>query len=256
MQTLIVRKSGKAGWIRFNRPEVRNAVNLQMIEELEEIWNRWEKDPQLQAVVFYGDQRAFLSGGDIAEFHQRTRKEEIQPIMERMGKLLEKIHTSRLITIAAVEGAAVGGGCEFVASCDFCLASKSARLGMIQVNLHITSGWGGASRLMQKIGPSRALTMLLSGKVLDARAAYEKGLVDELLEPQSFWDKTEEFVQSIVKASPEVARYYKSLANEVRQGKRSSELLWREADYCTTLWEADIHREAVETFLARTRKKQ
>ncbi|MBA4601183.1 enoyl-CoA hydratase/isomerase family protein [Thermoactinomyces mirandus] len=255
MQTLIARRSGKTGWIRFNRPEVRNAVNSRMIEELEEVWTKWEKDAQLQAVVFYGDGRAFLSGGDIAEFHQRTRKEEIQPIMERMGKLLERIHTSRLVTVAAVEGAAVGGGCEFVASCDFCFASESARFGMIQVNLHITAGWGGASRLMQKIGASRALSMLLSGKILDAQAAYEKGLVDELFKSNSFREETEKLVQSIVKASPEVTRCYKSLANAVRQGKHSDELLWQEADYCTTLWEADIHRKAVEAFLGRTRKK-
>ena len=77
METIQVKKTGKTGWIRFHRPEVRNAVNQKMMEELESVWNEWEKDEQLQAVVFYGDEKAFLSGGDVGEFHQMTKTEEI-----------------------------------------------------------------------------------------------------------------------------------------------------------------------------------
>lgn len=256
METLQVKKTGKTGWIRFNRPAVRNAVNLKMMEELESIWDEWEKDEQLQAVVFYGDEKAFLSGGDVEEFHQMTKQEEIQPVMQRMGKWLERIYRSRLLSIAAVEGAAVGGGCEFTASCDFCLASDTARFGMIQVNLHITSGWGGASRLMKKIGPSQALSVLLSGEVMDAQKAYEKGLVDQLWERDFFWEEAKRFVQSLVKGSPEVTARYKSLASSVREGKDTSELFLKEAENCAILWESENHYQAVSDFLKRTRAKK
>lgn len=256
METLRAKKMGKTGWIRFHRPAVRNAVNLKMMEELESIWREWEKDEQLQAVVFYGDEKAFLSGGDIEEFHQMTKQEEIRPVMERMGKCLEMIYRSRLISIAAVEGPAVGGGCEFAASCDICLASDTARFGMIQVNLHITSGWGGGSRLMKKIGLSRALSVLLSGEVMDAQKAYEKGLVDQLWERDDFWEETNRFVKMMVKGSSEVSACYKSLARDVREGKDTSELLLKEAENCARLWESDSHYQAVSAFLKRTRAKK
>jgi enoyl-CoA hydratase/carnithine racemase len=255
METMQVKKTGKTGWICFHRPEVRNAVNRKMMEELESIWNEWEKDEQLQAVVFYGDEKAFLSGGDVGEFHQMTKTEEIRPVMLRMGKCLERIYQSHLLSIAAVEGPAVGGGCEFAASCDLCVASDSARFGMIQVNLHITSGWGGASRLMKKIGPGRALPVLLSGKVMGAKDAFETGLVDQVWEHDRFWDEVKRFVDSLVKGSPEVTARYKLLAKAVREGKDTAELLHQEAENCAALWESERHHRAVSEFLKRTRTK-
>jgi enoyl-CoA hydratase/carnithine racemase len=254
MQTLIVRKIGEIGWIRFFRPDVRNAVNLTMMEELERVIHEWEKENRLKAIVFYGDKQSFVSGGDIAEFQRWTQKEEIFPVMERMGTLLERISQLDCLTIAAVQGAAVGGGCEMVASCDFCLASPQARFGMIQVKLGITTGWGGAHRLMRKIGTAPALELLLTGEVVSAARAKDWGLVDHLLSEESFLEEVEIFVTQLTQAPKGVISAYKKLVRQFVAGVDSSVLLKREAEHCADLWESEEHQKAVESFLSRTRK--
>ncbi|MGA9172830.1 MAG: enoyl-CoA hydratase/isomerase family protein [Thermoactinomyces sp.] len=255
METLVVRKQKQIGWIRFHRPDVRNAVNLAMMGELESVIREWKKDRDLKAIVFFGDERAFVSGGDVAEFHQWTKREEVFPVMRRMGALLEEIAQLDLVTVAAVEGVAVGGGCEIATSCDFCLASPNARFGMIQVRLGITTGWGGAGRLMRKIGRSRALSCLLTGKMLNAAEAKELGLVDDLLPQDGFRSHVERYVERLTEAPAPVIRAYKQIARQVESDQVQS-TYEIEAEHCAVCWESDEHRLAVESFLNRTRAKK
>jgi enoyl-CoA hydratase/carnithine racemase len=251
MQTLLVRKQGPIQWIRFHRPDVRNAVNLQMMGELEQVLTEIEQDSQCKVVIFSGDERAFVSGGDLDALHQYGHKHEIQPIMERMGRILERVHGLAPLTVAFVEGAAVGGGCEIVASCDLCFASATARFGMIQVKLGITTGWGGAGRLMRKIGPARALPLLLTGQILSAPEAKASGLVDVLLDGERADQAVQEFAEQVAKAPLEIIRFYKGLAEEVNRGVPTAELYAREAEQCASLWESEEHAQAVREFLAR-----
>jgi len=255
MKTLLVDEKGAIAWVRFHRPDVRNAVNLSMLEELENLTEHWMKSESVKVVVFAGDDRAFVSGGDLEEFHKRETKEEIFPVMRRMGALLQKWEQMDAITVAAVEGPAVGGGCEIVASCDFCLAAETALFGMIQVKLGITTGWGGASRLMHKIGVPRALEMLLTGKRIAAVEAKEWGLVDQLVSKDAFSQEVEAFASQIAAAPRKAIQTYKHIARQVKKGVPSAELFELEADSCSTLWETKEHRHAVDSFLQRTRKK-
>ncbi|MBA4494270.1 enoyl-CoA hydratase/isomerase family protein [Paenactinomyces guangxiensis] len=253
MQTLLVDQQNGIGWIRFNRPEVRNAVNLQMIEELELIIDQWSRDEKIKVIVFKGDERAFVSGGDVEEFHQLTSKQEIYPVMERMGRLLEQVYQLDQITVAAVEGAAVGGGCEIAASCDFCLASDRAKFGMIQVKLGITTGWGGAGRLLHKIGTSRGLELLLTGDRITAQQAKELQLADKLISYENFEAEVATFAKRLADAPAKVMKTYKHIARQVERGVPSSALYPVEAESCSECWETEEHRQAVESFLSRTR---
>ncbi|MFC7442307.1 enoyl-CoA hydratase/isomerase family protein [Laceyella putida] len=251
MQTLLLQHQGPIRWIRFYRPDVRNAVNPQMMAELEQTLTEIERDKQCKVVIFSGDERAFVSGGDVDELHKYERQQEIQPIMERMGRILERIHGLTALTIACVEGVAVGGGCEIIASCDLCFASPAARFGMIQVKLGITTGWGGAARLMHKIGTSAALSMLLTGRILSASEAKEAGLVDELIEGAPVREAVAAFAGQAAQAAVPIIAFYKRLAQEVKRGTPSSMLFAREAEQCAILWETEEHRQAVKDFLER-----
>lgn len=255
MQTLLIEDKGELVWVRFYRPEVRNAVNQLMMNELEQLTEQWMNEEKVKVVIFCGDEHAFVSGGDLDEFHKRETKEEIFPVMKRMGALLSKWEQMDVITIAAVEGPAVGGGCEIASSCDFCLATESAVFGMIQVKLGITSGWGGASRLMYKIGVPRALDLLLTGKRITAKEAHELGLVDHLAETEDFRQVVEAYAKQIAAAPRKAIQTYKEIARKVKKGIPPADLFELEADSCSTLWETQEHRQAVEAFFKRTRKK-
>lgn len=250
MSTLIIRKNGPVWWIRFHRPAVRNAVNLQMMNELEQVLIEIEHDLQCKVVILSGDEQAFVSGGDVNELHQYEHKEEIQPIMERMSRILGRVRQLNALTIACVEGVAVGGGCEIVATCDLCFAAPAAGFGMIQVNLGITTGWGGARSLMQKVGPAAALSMLLTGQILSAGEAKEKGLVDELIEDKPVQEAVQTFANQVAKAPAPIIAFYKKQAQEVKQDISANQ----EAEQCALLWETAEHHQAVQAFLERRQK--
>ncbi|WP_168188708.1 enoyl-CoA hydratase/isomerase family protein [Thermoflavimicrobium daqui] len=248
MKTLVFSKKDGIGWIRFHRPEVRNAVNLQMIEELEQVITKCEQDDTLHVLIFSGDERAFVSGGDVREFHQLEKKEEIYPIMFRMGQLLERMDQLNCLTIATVEGTAVGGGCEILTSCDLCVASEKAKFGFIQVHLKITTGWGGAGRLTRKIGSGRALYLLLTGEIISATKAYELQLVDHLYKQENFRDEVTALAEHLASIPSKVIQTYKQIAR--LNGATPTFPL--EAESCSILWEGKEHRQKVEEFLRRT----
>jgi enoyl-CoA hydratase/carnithine racemase len=230
------------GWIQFHRPEVRNAVNLQMMEELEQVLEAWEKDGEIRVVVLT----------DVAQFHIMNG-EEIFSVMKRMGRILERLASLDKVTVAAVEGPAVGGGCEIAASCDICLASENALFGMIQVTLGITTGWGGGARLIRKIGTARALELLLTGERISAGKAWRLGLVDHLISRERFAEEVQAFAERIAQAPAAVIRAYKQVARAVSAGASEAELTELEAKHCASLWGSEEHHRAVEAFLKRTR---
>lgn len=253
METIQLERYRSIGHIRFHRPEVRNAVNVRMMEELEQVLREWREDDAIKAVMLTGDRHAFVSGGDLSEFHRLTREEEIYPVMARMGRLLTELQDLGKPTIAAIEGAAVGGGCEIAVSCDFRLASDRARLGFIQVRLGITSGWGGGTRLLSQLKRSDALYLLLTGEVIDSETALRIGLVDRIFPSGEFVSSAWDFAERIVSAPVGVIREYLAIANRVRQGGMSwDKMIDLESRACSRLWDTPEHRSAVEAFLKKS----
>ncbi|PTM59242.1 enoyl-CoA hydratase/isomerase family protein [Desmospora activa] len=248
MNTLRLTIKNKVGWIQFHRPEVRNAVNGKMMVELEQQLEMWKNDDNIRVLVLAGDEKAFVSGGDLTELHTLATAEEVYPVMSRMGQVLEKLHHWGKPTIAAVEGTAVGGGCEIVASCDFRLASAQASFGFIQSRLGITSGWGGGSRLLQQIPRDRALFWLMSGERFDAETAMRWGWVTQVFAPEVFKQEVQSFAEKLAQTALPVLRAYLQLSHLSSETDYTD---W-EARSCARLWESDEHREAVKQFLRRT----
>lgn len=248
MKTLRIAVKQGVGWIRFSRPQVRNAVNTEMMEELERQLELWRDDDQIRVLVLAGDEKAFVSGGDLTELHLLTTAEEVYPVMSRMGRAVEKLHHWGKPTIAAVEGTAVGGGCEIAASCDFRLAAERASFGFIQSRLGITSGWGGGSRLLEQIPRDRALFWLMSGERFDAQAAERWGWVTQVFAQKGFEQEVQAFAEKLARTSLPVLRAYLKLSRLPAKTDRTD---W-EARACSQLWESDEHMEAVRLFLQRT----
>jgi enoyl-CoA hydratase len=152
--------------------------------------------------------------------------------------------------IAAVNGRAVGGGCETAIACDFRIASETAELGMRQIKLGIMSGWGGGPRLIHLVGRSRALLLMLTGEMLKARDALAIGLVDEIVPPDRVVDRALELARSIAANAPLAVRAYKRLANETAQVPLEAAIAL-ETELFGPVWVSEDHEECVRAFFEK-----
>ncbi len=171
------------GILTFNRPKVLNALDAKTIEELGEVVALVERDRAVKALVLTGaGEKAFVAGADIAAMSTMTPS-EARAFAERAHGILGRLALLPVPTIAAVNGFALGGGCEIAMACDLVYASANARFGQPEVNLGIIPGFGGTQRLTRRVGVMRALEMVLTGDPCDAAKAKELGLVLEVLPP-------------------------------------------------------------------------
>ncbi|WP_044640543.1 enoyl-CoA hydratase/isomerase family protein [Risungbinella massiliensis] len=252
MNTLQVQKQKNIGIIQFHRPEQLNAFNKEMFMELEETIENFNQDSEISILLFKGDDEAFIAGGDMTE-HLVENREEVYPYLLSIGELMEKIASLNKLTIAAVEGVTIGGGCELVTSCDICIASESASFRYIQSRLGISTAWGGGSRLIQKVGASKAIPLLLTGEKISSKQAYDLGLVDQLLPNENFNKNVLSFAKRLARSPQPLIQLYKQLGQQIANGIPLSQLYPIEADVCSRLWESETHRKAVDSFFQRSK---
>ena len=182
-ENLAWRVEDGVGIVTFNRPKVLNAMNARTFTELTQLLDEVERDPGVKALVFTGaGDKAFVAGADIAAMAQMGPV-EARRFAETAHRLIERLEQLPIPTIAAVNGFALGGGCEFAMGCDLVYASEKARFGQPEVNLGLTPGFGGSQRLTRRVGVGRALEMVLTGDHYDAARAKEMGLALEVLPP-------------------------------------------------------------------------
>ena len=166
--------------VAVNRPEKRNALNMAVVEDLEEAIARLETDPALRALILTGaGDQAFVAGADIGEIAELGPVES-ERFARRGQRLLRRLETCGKLSIAAVNGYALGGGLELALACTLRVASPNARLGLPEVRLGTIPGFGGTQRLPRLVGRSKALELLLSGEPVDAAEAHRIGLVDHV----------------------------------------------------------------------------
>lgn len=236
----------------IDRPEMRNAVNHDVMNGLEVFLQQVEKDARVSFVVITGaGDRAFCSGGDLIEFHGYRTSEEVYPMLSRMAGLLYKLSTLPMPVIALVNGTAVGGGCEIASACDYRVVSSEVKAGFIQGTLAITSGWGGATQLFEKMKNHAVVMKFLSeAKIHTAQELKLIGWATEIYNGDA-QKGLESFISSLKSIHPEVLRAYKKISisnwEKAEVGRRMSE----EARQCAELWESEAHHDAVNDFLNR-----
>jgi enoyl-CoA hydratase/carnithine racemase len=201
-ETLLYEKRNGIGYVTVNRPEKLNALNRRVVEELWECFQALEKDDEVRAVILTGaGEKAFVAGADISELAVQSPVEGKETSL-RGQKVLDLIDNLGKPVIAAINGYALGGGCELAMACTLRVASENARLGQPEVKLGIIPGYAGTQRLPRLVGKGRALEIILSGEPVSAQEAHRIGLVNQVVPLQELMAAAEKLAQKIVAHAP------------------------------------------------------
>lgn len=210
---IVVEKKDQTGIIKINRPKALNALNQQMICELINAVNDFDIDEDVKAVIVTGEGKAFIAGADIKEMKDMTPL-EAKEFASLGHDLMHMMERSMVIYIAAVNGFALGGGCELMMACDLMIASSKAVLGQPEINLGIHPGFGGTQRLARLIGVTRAKELLLTGRNVKADEAFNIGLVNKVVDPDDLMKEAEDLAESIASKSMVQIGFIKELVNK------------------------------------------
>lgn len=210
-KNLVLEKKDRVGIIAINRPEARNALNGDTWAELEQAIDIYSNDTEAEAVIITGKgEKAFAAGADIKALLARSA---VETLNGKNQAILSKIESMLKPVIAAVNGFALGGGCELAMAADIRVASENAKFGLPELNLGIIPGAGGTQRLARLVGFGRAKDMILTGKIIDAQEAREIGLVTRVVPTGQALDGALEIAQEILKKGPLAVRLAKLSVN-------------------------------------------
>jgi enoyl-CoA hydratase len=195
--TLLYSINNNIGLVTINRPDKLNALNHEVLDELRKLFGEIKNDPDVAAVILTGSgKKAFVAGADISELNKLdvlSGKE----FAEYGQEVFNEIESLGKPVIGAINGYALGGGCELALACHIRLAGENAKFGQPEVNLGIIPGYGGTQRLPRLINSGRALEMILTGDMIDAQEAYRIGLVNKLYPDEELLSKAQEFAEKI-----------------------------------------------------------
>lgn len=210
---IIVEKNNSTLIVTINRERALNSINKETVAELQSAFEKYESDSDIRCVIVTGaGSKSFVAGADIAELAELDQAGG--ETLSRNGlKLMQTIQDFPWPVIAAINGFALGGGCELALACDFRLASTKARLGQPEVNLGLIPAYGGSQRLARLIGRGKATQLIMTGQILKAEEAHRIGLVDELCEPEELMDKAQAMAGEIASKAPLAIKKAKECIN-------------------------------------------
>ena len=248
-ENVLVERRERVAIITINRPEKRNALNIQTRAEGAAALDELAADDSVRVVIFTGaGDKAFIAGADIAEFAERTALSQREVMLQR--GLFNAVDSFPKPIIAMVNGYCLGGGCEVALACDLRFASESASFGQPEINLGIIPGGGGTQRLTRLFGEGKAMEMILSGEIINAQEAYRLGLVNQVVPADQLLTKSMEIVSRIAEKSPIAVRFAKEA---VKLASRSNldEGLRREVDLFSLCFSSEDKDEGVRAFLEK-----
>src|SRR5205809_2536363 len=200
-ETILVERRERVAIITINRPEKRNALNIQARAEGAAVLDEVRADDSVRVAVITGaGDKAFIAGADIAEFAERTAITQREVMLER--SLFNAIDSFPKPIIAMVNGYCLGGGCEVALACDIRIAGDKASFGQPEINLGIIPGGGGTQRLTRLVGEGKSMEMILSGEIINAETAHAIGLANQVVPADQLETKTMEIANRIAEKSP------------------------------------------------------
>jgi enoyl-CoA hydratase len=206
-ENLIYEVKDQIARITFNRPGVLNALNLKMLDELSNCLENSREDDSVRVVILTGaGEKAFVAGADINELSRQTALEGKETALRGQG-VFRRLETLGKPSIAAINGFALGGGCELALACTMRIASKNARLGQPEVKLGILPGYGGSQRLSRLCGKGIASELILTGEMIFAEEALRIGLVNRVVEPGDLLATAESIARKIIANAPLAVKY-------------------------------------------------
>ncbi|WP_263262037.1 enoyl-CoA hydratase [Pseudomonas sp. RIT-PI-S] len=213
-ETIVLTFHQRVALITLNRPQALNALNAQVISELNRVLDQVERDPGIGCVVITGSEKAFAAGADIKEM---ATLDYPGIYMDDLFHEADRIAARRKPIIAAVAGYALGGGCELAMMCDFILAADNARFGQPEINLGVLPGMGGTQRLTRAIGKAKAMELCLTGRLMDAEEAERAGLVARIVPKASLVEEALAVAAVIAEKSLPVAMMVKESVNRAME---------------------------------------
>jgi enoyl-CoA hydratase len=185
-ETLLVETRGRVGLVTLNRPQALNALNRQLLAELKTVLSGFVADPAIGAIVLTGSEKAFAAGADIKEMQPYGFTDAY---LDDLAAGWDDVAGCRKPMIAAVNGFALGGGCELAMMCDFIIASETAKFGQPEITLGVIPGMGGTQRLTRAVGKAKAMDLCLTGRMMDAAEAERSGLVARVVAPERLMEE-------------------------------------------------------------------
>ena len=249
-ENLLVDVSERIATVTFNRPKVLNALNARTIEELDECVRGLEQDSEVGAVIFTGaGEKAFVAGADINEL-ARYSPQQAQECALRGQAVFGRIERMGKPSIAAINGYALGGGCELSIACSMRIASRNARIGQPEVKIGIIPGYGGSQRLPRLIGKGMALEMILTGEPLGAEDALRWGLVNQVVAPEELLPAARTLAKKILSNAPLAIRYSLDAVNQGAE-QPLDQALYLESSLFGMVFATEDMREGTEAFLEK-----
>ncbi|MBO9683535.1 MAG: enoyl-CoA hydratase/isomerase family protein [Flavisolibacter sp.] len=210
--------------VTINRPDKLNALNKDVMSELNNVLNEIETNQEIKAIIITGaGEKAFIAGADIKEFVGLSN-EEGKALAKTGQDIFLRIENCTKPIVAAVNGFALGGGCELAMACHFRIASDNAKFGQPEVNLGLIPGYGGTQRLVQLIGKGRALELLMTGNMIDASIALDYGLVNHVVPQDDLLAKAKMILEQIISKAPLAVGKCITAANAVFSNENGYEI--------------------------------
>ena len=250
-EMILAKTRGRVGLLTLNRPQAMNALNNQLMRELMDALEAFDKNDAIGAIVITGNEKAFAAGADIKEMADKT----IQQMMDRDHvAAFGRIRTIQKPVIAAVSGWALGGGCEIALSCDMIVASDSARFGQPEINIGVIPGAGGTQRLTRAVGKAITMEMILNDRRLTAQEAYQFGMVNRVVPVEGYLEEALKLAEQIASRAPLAVRAAKKMIDQSYE-RFLAEGLSEEKQVFYNLFATEDQKEGMKAF-AEKRKPE
>ncbi len=246
-EMILTETRGRVGLVSLNRPDARNALNLQLLSELMDALEAFDRDSGVGAMVIAGSEKTFAAGADIKEMANNSmaqmKDSKFIPTFSRLLSIQKPV-------IAAVSGWALGGGMEIALACDMIVASESAKFGQPEITLGVIPGAGGTQRLARALGKPIAMEMILNNRTLSAVEALEFGLVNRVVEVEAYLDEAVKLAGEVAARAPVAIRAAKKMINEAFE-RGLSDGLSEERKEFYNLFDTEDQKEGMRAFIEK-----
>lgn len=247
-ETILLDKQEGVGLITLNRPDALNALNKQLLEEIGAALMSLDADDDIGAVVITGSEKAFAAGADIKEMSEQGYADVLkEDKFAAFNNTFARMHKP---VIAAVAGYALGGGCELAMACDFIIAADNAKFGQPEIKLGVIPGMGGSQRLTRIVGKSKAMDMMLTGRMMDANEAERAGLASRIVPAEDLVDSAVEIASSIAELSAPSVALAKEATNRALETTLTEGLLFERRIF-HSLFATEDQKEGMNAFIEK-----
>jgi enoyl-CoA hydratase len=247
-ENIVVETRGRVGFITLNRPKQLNALNDALMNELQSALSAFDADDAIGAIVITGSERAFAAGADVGSMKDWSYMDVYKT--DFITRNWERIRSIRKPVIAAVAGVALGGGCELAMMCDIVIAADSAKFGQPEIRLGIIPGAGGTQRLPRAVGKSKAMDLVLTGRMMDAQEAERAGLVARIVPADKLLDEAFSVANAICEYSLPAVMMAKESVNRAYESSLAEGILFERRNF-HALFGTEDQKEGMQAFLSK-----